>query len=62
MKRSLKANEVASILGVNLITAYKMGKDGLIGTFRVGKRGVRFPEAEVERYLAEHKIERRVAV
>jgi excisionase family DNA binding protein len=48
--RTLKAVEVASLLGVHPSVVYRLAAHGLIGHVRIG-RAVRFPEAEVQKFL-----------
>lgn len=48
---SLKAAEVAALLGVHVSVIYRLASRGVIGHVRVG-RAVRFPKEAVEEFLA----------
>lgn len=64
MSEFLRAQDVAVALGVTAGRIYQMAQNGEIPAVRVGskKRGLRFPRAEWERWLAEKNAEAREAV
>jgi len=47
----LKASEVSRSLGITDDYLYRLARNGEIGTIRIGKRGVRFPESEVRGFV-----------
>ena len=53
-KRLLKAEEVASILGVSRSKAYHMMRQGEIPTITIGKN-VRVSEEDLQDYILTHK-------
>ena len=47
--------EVMSFLQISRTTLYRLRKEGVIPTYKVGKQGVRFKRSEVEEYLNHQK-------
>lgn len=51
MEKMLKVKELASNVGEDPMTIYKRIRVGEIAVVRIGKRGIRIKESEVERWL-----------
>lgn len=47
---ALKADDVAELLGLNRKTVYKLANEGVLGSFRIGRK-LLFSPADVEQYL-----------
>ena len=50
-ERLLKVPEVSNALGVHDMTVYLMIRRGEIAALKVGKRALRIPEAELQRWI-----------
>lgn len=50
----LRADEVAQRLRVSRATVYNMANEGKIPHVKFGPKAIRFPEPEIEAWLAEH--------
>ncbi len=53
LKLLLSVREAAQALAVSERTLWQMTKDGVIGSIKVGTRSVRYPVAELERWIEE---------
>lgn len=61
MEQYLKASEVSSLLNINLIHIYRLHREGQLAAIRIGKRGLRFSESEVERWIKSQNKGREVS-
>lgn len=51
MEKLLRIKEVASITGEDVMTVYRRIRTGEIASIRIGQRGVRVAESELQRWL-----------
>jgi len=51
MGRLLRASEAAQKLGITVVHLYRLRKAGEITALKIGNRGLRFSEEEIERWL-----------
>ncbi len=52
MGRFLKAREAAEKLSICTEYLYQLHRRGELKAVKIGNRGIRFPEAEIQRWLA----------
>lgn len=50
-ERLLRAQDVSIMCGVHLIYVYDMARRGELKAVRIGKRGIRFKESDVLRWM-----------
>ncbi len=50
-EKLLRAGEASSILGIHVLYLYRLVKEGEIVPIRIGKRGLRFRESEIYRWI-----------
>lgn len=51
MPKMLRAAEVAALLGIHIMSVYRLSQTGELQAIKIRSRGIRFYESEVERYL-----------
>jgi len=52
MVKLLRVREVANITGENIMTIYTRIRNGELAPVRIGKRGIRVPESELQKWIA----------
>jgi len=51
----LRAGEASKVLGITDVYLYRLAKAGQIGTVTIGKRGMRFPQSELQAFIEKRK-------
>lgn len=57
----LRPTEAAEVLGLSRSTVYRLIKDGVLPSVRLGRRGVRVPAALLQEWVAARVDEHRTA-